>query len=101
MADVEKAMRLIERALALIDKQLEGQPDPLLLFVPREQLIMFQANLEGMYRVLSRGESAWQDSMSCEMAQAVIHNWPFTVLGSAIVDAERAFKECQQEKNKR
>ena len=89
-------MRLVERALALISKQLEGQADPLLLLVPREQLLLLRADLEAMYRALRTGGSTPQHLLTGEMARTVMYDWPFTILGSAIVEAERAFKECQQ-----
>ena len=37
MTEIEEAVRLVEVALALIDKELEGHPDPVLVLVPRER----------------------------------------------------------------
>jgi hypothetical protein len=94
MADREDALDRVRKALVLIDKQIEDSPDPLLLMVPTEQFILFRGLLERIERELREGVLPDPGMRDFEMKPAIFDSWPFTALGAAIIDAEKAYLEC-------
>ncbi len=92
--DREAARLLIHTALARLSDQLEGHPDPLLLFVPGEELVLFRGTLEAMDRTLRDGSEPRPALLSSGMAKTVMYRWPFSALGVAIIRCVKAFREC-------
>jgi len=94
VGEPERAMRAVTKALAMVEDELEGRGDPLLVFVPRELMLAYRANLREMYRRLSQDDLPAVGQLSMEMSHTIIYEWPYTYLGSAVVNAERAFREA-------
>ncbi len=88
------ALHKIDKAIDLLDKQLDKQPDPLLLFVPREQMVTFRQNLGQMRQMIADDETLLPESSPLDLARQVIYDWPHTALGVALVEAERAFYQA-------
>ena len=94
MADRCEALDRVRKALALIDKQTDESPDPILMMVPTEQFIAFRGLLERMERELKEDNLPDPGSRDFEMKPQILDSWPFTGLGAAIIDAERAYLDC-------
>jgi hypothetical protein len=90
--DDQQVKALVTKAIRMLDRQIEDSPDPLLFFVPPEQLMVMKSNFEKIAAALDRGPLPPRDQRSMGMAREVIEEWPFTYLGEAIVKAERAYE---------
>lgn len=92
--DRDKTRHLIEKALAGIDQHLHKQADMLLTFVPNETFLVYRQRLERYRDLLATGPLPARETCEAEMSREIIHNWPYTFVGAAIVEAERAFLAC-------
>lgn len=95
MTDKDETCELVQRAMSVLHNQIEKQPDPVLAFVPREQLLLFRANLQQMAEALQSDELPPSDQRSFGMAETIFDTWPLTLLGEAIIKAERAYQALQ------
>jgi hypothetical protein len=84
---------LLDKAIGMLEDELEDRPDPLLVMVPHEQKAEFLSNFRRYRRQLAEGRIPPPDQRTAGMAGEVIVNWPFSYLGEVIVRAERAWRD--------
>jgi hypothetical protein len=84
---------LLDKAIGMLEDELEDHPDPLLVMVPHEQKAEFLANFRRFRRQLAEGNIPPLDQRGAGMASEVIESWPFSYLGEVIVRAQRAWRD--------
>ena len=93
----DEAQRKVEHAAHLLDREIRKQPDPLLAMVPREQKVVFLATLRDIAQRLAEGKIPPRPKRETGLAREVIDTWPFTALSEAIVTADRAWRDVEED----
>jgi hypothetical protein len=84
---------LLDKAIAMLEDELDQRPDPLLVMVPHEQKAEFLSTFRRFRRQLAEGTIPPREQRTHGMAGEVIVHWPFSYLGEVIVRAERAWRD--------
>lgn len=84
---------LLDKAIGMLEDELENHPDPLLVMVPYEQKAEFLSHLRRFRRQLAEGNIPPRDQRDAGLAGEVIDTWPFSYLGEVIVRAQRAWRD--------